>query len=106
MRGVNQPEQKSALRARPADWSLVAEDRSAGGVRDWTGPDPRSVLGPWRTGTTGARTVTNGHQRPSDHRLMDFQLRHQALAQRPNQIVVPRVGVGAVGQQTGSNRCP
>jgi hypothetical protein len=24
---------------------------------------PRSVLGPWRTGTTGARAVSNGHQR-------------------------------------------
>jgi hypothetical protein len=27
-------------RARPADRSLVAEDRSAGGVRDRTGPEP------------------------------------------------------------------
>jgi hypothetical protein len=50
-------------RARPADRSLVAEDRSARGVRDQTGPHPRSVLGPWRTGTTGARAVTYGHHR-------------------------------------------
>jgi hypothetical protein len=27
-------------RARPADRSLVAEDRSAAGVRDRTGPEP------------------------------------------------------------------
>jgi hypothetical protein len=47
-------------RTRPADRSLVAEDRSAGGVRDRTGPAPRSALGPWRTGTTGARAVSNG----------------------------------------------
>ena len=56
-RGLHRP-----CRARPADRSLVAEDRSAGGVRDRTGPDPRSVLSPWRTGTIGARAVTNGHQ--------------------------------------------
>jgi hypothetical protein len=48
-------------RARPADRSLVAEDRSAEGVRDLTGPHPRSVLGPWRTGTTEARVVSSGH---------------------------------------------
>jgi hypothetical protein len=30
--------------------SLVAEGRSAGGVRDQTGPDPRSVLGPQPNG--------------------------------------------------------
>ena len=32
----------SACRARPADRSLVAEDRSATGVRDQTGPEPRA----------------------------------------------------------------
>ena len=29
-------------RARPADRSLVTEDRSAAGVRDRTGPEPRA----------------------------------------------------------------
>jgi hypothetical protein len=33
-RGLHRP-----CRARPADWSLVAENRSAGGDRDRTGPD-------------------------------------------------------------------
>jgi parallel beta-helix repeat protein len=32
-------------RARPADRSLVAEDRSAGGVRDRMGPEPDVALG-------------------------------------------------------------
>jgi hypothetical protein len=36
------------------------------GVRDQTRPDPRSARGPWRTGTRGARAVTNGHQRPRE----------------------------------------
>jgi hypothetical protein len=36
-----------------------APEASATG-RDRT---PRSVLGPWRTGITGARAVTSGHQR-------------------------------------------
>ena len=44
--------------------SPAAEDWSAGGVRDRTGPDFRSMLGPWRTGTTEAGAVTNGHQGP------------------------------------------
>jgi hypothetical protein len=44
--------------------SPAAEDRSAEGVRDRTGPDSWSVLGPWRTGTIGAGAVTNGHQGP------------------------------------------
>jgi hypothetical protein len=30
------------------------------------GTGPRSVLGPWRTGTTGAQAVTSGHQRRRD----------------------------------------
>jgi hypothetical protein len=42
----------------------VAEDRSARGVRDRTGPNPnRSALGPCRNGPVGALSVTNGHQR-------------------------------------------
>jgi hypothetical protein len=37
-------------RARPADRSLVAEARSAGGVRDQTGPEPAGT----QLGTRGA----------------------------------------------------
>jgi hypothetical protein len=42
-------------RARPADRSLVAEDRSAGGVRDRTGPDPdaHEIAHGTRHGTPG-----------------------------------------------------
>jgi hypothetical protein len=57
----------SALRARPADPVLVAEDRSARGVRDQSGPEPRSV----RAGSAAERrTVDNsGHERtPNVHR--------------------------------------
>jgi hypothetical protein len=39
----------------PADRSLVAEDRNAGGVRDQTGRAPRSVLGPQPMGEHGRR---------------------------------------------------
>jgi hypothetical protein len=56
------PGRHRPCRTRPADRSLVAEDRSAGGVRDRTGPDTRSVLGPWRAGAAGARMVTSRHQ--------------------------------------------
>jgi hypothetical protein len=42
--------------------SLVAENRSAGGVRNQTGPEPqRSVLGPHGTGSPGLSAVTSGH---------------------------------------------
>jgi hypothetical protein len=54
-------------RARPAGRSLVAEDRSAGGVRDQTGPNPLSVLGPWAPGPQGrerSATVTTGNEEP------------------------------------------
>jgi hypothetical protein len=51
-RGYNRP-----CRARPADRSLVAEDRSAGGVRDQTGPKdaaaPHSRLCQRRSGRRG-----------------------------------------------------
>src|SRR5215217_6324325 len=86
--------------------SLVAEDQSAGGVRERTGPDPRSALGPSRTGTTRARAVTNGHQR-----------RREVAARRPPAppgCTTPTSGsgcgpdgrLGTSGQQTGSNRPP
>src|SRR5215216_2194134 len=48
-------------RARPADRSLVAEDRSAGGVRDRTGPDP-AVL---------TRLLTGRAATPRDERVQD-----------------------------------
>jgi len=50
-------------RARPADRSLVAEVRSAGGVRDQTRPgSSRSVLGPQLTGEPWTTVGTSGHQ--------------------------------------------
>jgi hypothetical protein len=56
-------------RARPADRSLVAEDRSAAGVRDQTGPEP--LVGPcWVRGAPGpgghkwSPTVTSGEKNP------------------------------------------
>jgi hypothetical protein len=49
-------------RARPADRSLVAEDRSAEGVRDQTGPDPRSVLGPQPNGEPRTTAGRSGHR--------------------------------------------
>src|SRR5215217_7472779 len=85
--------------------SLVAEDQSAGGVRERTGPDPRSALGPSRTGTTRARaspTVTSGEEKLHVGRL---QLRQDARRRPADQVVVPTVGL-ASGQQTGSNRPP
>ena len=52
-------------RDRPADRSLVAEDRSAGGVRDRTGPDPAVDLALVRAGSARHReaTVPAGHER-------------------------------------------
>jgi hypothetical protein len=82
----------SALPCRPADRSLVAEDRSAAGVRDQTGPDP-SV----RTGSVAHRDHrgTSGHQRsPTAKRtrsLMRFQLRQLVRRQPADQIVAPKV---------------
>jgi hypothetical protein len=67
---INRPDgrwQDRPRRARPADRSLVAEDRSAGGVRDQTGPEPRSV----RAGSAAeGRTVDNSGQErtPNLHR--------------------------------------
>jgi hypothetical protein len=64
-RGSVGPGLHRPCRARPADRSLVAEDRSAAGVRDRTGPD----LGPcWVRGAPGPQgherspTVTNGEE--------------------------------------------
>jgi len=53
----------SACRARLADRSLVAGDRSAGGVRDRTGPDPScwSVVGPQPTGEPWTTAGRSGH---------------------------------------------
>jgi hypothetical protein len=80
--------------ARPADRSLVAEDRSAAGVRDRTGPEP---LGPcWVRGAPGHRG-TSGQQRAQratrNRRSAGRQLRQLARRQRPDQIVVPKAGV-------------
>jgi hypothetical protein len=44
---------------------LVAEDRSAEGVRDQTGPDPRSALGPHPMGKTADNS---GHERSPNAR--------------------------------------
>jgi hypothetical protein len=54
--GLRRPGFDRLCRARPADRSLVAEDRSAAGVRDQTGPG----LGPcWVRGAPGPQ----GHER-------------------------------------------
>jgi hypothetical protein len=56
-------------RARPADPVPGPEDRSAGGVRDQTGPDPAvskwhwSVLGPHDIGTRRSLLGMSGHDR-------------------------------------------
>jgi YD repeat-containing protein len=55
---------------------------------------PRSVLGPWRTGTTGAqgaRTVSRGHEEPQ---VIRPQLTHLPQDQPADQIVVPKVEKG------------
>jgi hypothetical protein len=79
---------------------LVAEDRSAEGVRDRTGPEnPRSVLGPYRTGTPGARAVASGHQgtiRIAGGWLSSSSSRHEASGQirlwsRRSRVQVPSV---------------
>jgi hypothetical protein len=46
-------------RAGPADRSLVAEDRSAGGVRDQTGPEHQRALGD--LGATRQRCTADNH---------------------------------------------
>jgi hypothetical protein len=48
-------------RARPADRSLVAEDRSAAGVRDHTGPEPPMLT----------RLLTGRATTPRDERVQD-----------------------------------
>jgi hypothetical protein len=48
-------------RARPADRSLVAEDRSAEGVRDQTGPEPPMLT----------RLLTGRATTPRDERVQD-----------------------------------
>jgi hypothetical protein len=54
-------------RARPAGRSLVAEDRSAGGVRDQTGPEPPMLT----------RLLTGRAAIPRDERVQDgTTLRH------------------------------
>jgi hypothetical protein len=49
-------------RSRPADRSLVAEDRSARGVRDRDGTGTGAALGPHTTWTTRTTTVTGGQR--------------------------------------------
>jgi hypothetical protein len=55
-------------RARPADRSLAAEDRSAGGVRDRAGPEPAGTrwvhAEPAGRGVQRARAVTSGGEEP------------------------------------------
>jgi hypothetical protein len=55
-------------RARPADRSLVAEDRSAEGVRGRTGPEPAGTrwvhADPAGRGVQRARAVTSGSEEP------------------------------------------
>jgi hypothetical protein len=62
--------------------SLVAEDQSAEGVRDRTGPEnPRSVLDPCRTGDPRTRVVASGHQgttRITGRWLLSSSSRHEA----------------------------
>jgi hypothetical protein len=53
--------QHRPCRARPADRSLVAEDRSAGGVRDRTGPEPPMLT----------RLLTGRAVPPRDERVQD-----------------------------------
>jgi hypothetical protein len=57
-----------SCRARPADRSLVAEDRSAGGVRDRTGPEPAGTrwvhAEPAGRGLQRARAVTTEAKEP------------------------------------------
>jgi hypothetical protein len=72
--------------------SLAAEDRSAGGVRDRTGPEP-SVL----AGSVAHRDHrgTDGHQRSPaakrNRRSAGLQVTQLAQRQRPDQIVVPKI---------------
>jgi hypothetical protein len=74
--------------------SLVAEDRSAAGVRDRTGPEP-SV----RAGSVAHRDHrgTDGPQRSPaakrNRRSASLQVGQLAQRQQPDQIVVPKVGV-------------
>jgi hypothetical protein len=42
--GVVLPGSDQPCRARPADWSLVAEDRGAGGVRDRQDREPHRYV--------------------------------------------------------------
>ena len=51
-------------RARPADRSLAAEDRSATGVRDLTGPDPtpsRTAVELGHIGATAEGSAADNH---------------------------------------------
>ncbi len=57
--------------------SLVAEDRSGGGVRDQTGPEPQwSALGPHDSGNPGFSAGTSGHDRRMNLQV-DAPLRRQ-----------------------------
>ena len=82
----------------------TTDDQSRPGP-DGTGT-ARSVLGPCHMGPQD----TTSHQRsPTDkrnRRSTSVQLKQQAQRQLADQIVVPKVRLGALGQQMGSNRLP
>jgi hypothetical protein len=86
MQGVMPPVDRPC-RARPADRSLVAEDRSAKGVRDRTGPKPRcsrdcSRDAPQHPGMSEYRTGRRSGIRPARRpgRRQDSTGQHTACA--------------------------
>jgi hypothetical protein len=64
---MRSPRLHRPCRARPADRSLVAKDRSAGGVRDRTGPEPPMLT----------RLLTGRAATPRDERVQDGTTRRR-----------------------------
>jgi hypothetical protein len=87
------PRRHRPCRARPADRTLVAEDRSAGGVRDRTGPEPAALrVALVRAGSVRHREplVLGGHERsrPLEENRRSAHLHGQVLGKRSR----PRAG--------------
>jgi hypothetical protein len=98
----------SALPCPPADRSLVAEDRSAGGVRDRTGTGIPPVHARYTRGRQAEEC--NGHERSprvrSNRRSARQRSRHQAPFRRRARVRVSPPPPQGPGHRPGPLLCP